>query len=119
MPLYDYRCDEGHRFERVLPLARYDEPQACRCGAPSQKLIAAPRLQRVFSEPIQSMADGKYYSDAASLERTYQASGNPQGVNYAVVGDDPPKEYKRPGRTKADIDHANQAISRALDEHGF
>lgn len=39
MPMYDYRCALGHRFERMLPLASYREPQECACGAPSRRLI--------------------------------------------------------------------------------
>jgi len=38
MPLYDYRCDEGHRFERNISLTD-DEVQYCPgCGIPSAKI---------------------------------------------------------------------------------
>lgn len=42
MPLYDFKCSEGHRFERFVPLEKFEETQECACGAPSQRLISAP-----------------------------------------------------------------------------
>ena len=44
MPTYEYECQNGHHFERVLPVARYDEPQKCECGAHGNKLISRPAL---------------------------------------------------------------------------
>lgn len=44
MPTYEYACSCGARFERVLPVARYDEPQTCECGSVAQKLISRPAL---------------------------------------------------------------------------
>jgi hypothetical protein len=48
--------------------------------------LAIPMLVRDFSEPVQSMADGNWYSNKAALRKTYRADGNPQGVEYAEVG---------------------------------
>ena len=44
MPTYSYRCGScSHEFDRLLPIARYDEPQGCpECEeAPAKKLITA------------------------------------------------------------------------------
>lgn len=41
--LYEYECERGHVFERVLPLHRYAEPQTCDCGAASHKILSAVR----------------------------------------------------------------------------
>jgi len=44
MPIYEYQCPCGTQFERVLPVARYDEAQVCECGKVAQKVILhAPR----------------------------------------------------------------------------
>lgn len=47
MPTYSYRCDHcGSRFERLLPLARFDEPQACdACSATATKVLSAPYVR--------------------------------------------------------------------------
>jgi putative FmdB family regulatory protein len=42
MPIYTYACDACEQdFEQVLPLSRYDEPQACpSCGETARKTVA-------------------------------------------------------------------------------
>ncbi len=42
--IYEYLCEKGHHFERVLPVSRYDEPQKCDCGASSTKQMSVPKL---------------------------------------------------------------------------
>jgi putative FmdB family regulatory protein len=37
MPLYDYRCNRGHRFEAMAPIAAADVA-ACPCGADAVKV---------------------------------------------------------------------------------
>ena len=69
MPTYEYECPKGHEFERILPVARYDEPQTCECGNVAQKLISRPALAWAAREvnydcpitgiPITSMAQHK------------------------------------------------------------
>ena len=45
-----------------------------------------PQLIRDFDEPVQSMADGQFYTNKAALRRSYRADGNPQGIAYEEVG---------------------------------
>lgn len=59
--LYEYRCDNGHVFERVLKLADYNLPQTCECGAESTKLISTPMIAPQF-EAYESPIDGKVIS---------------------------------------------------------
>lgn len=42
MPLYEFVCAAGHKFERFLRLVNCGEPQRCECGVPAQKLVSAP-----------------------------------------------------------------------------
>jgi putative FmdB family regulatory protein len=39
MPLYDYQCANGHRFERMVPLAQFDFAQLCECGAGAKQIF--------------------------------------------------------------------------------
>lgn len=39
MPLYTYRCENGHQFDRILRLKDYLSKQICDCGAETKKLI--------------------------------------------------------------------------------
>lgn len=45
MPTYLYKCPCcGQRFDRVLPLVQYAEPQSCLCGTVAEKQIVAPAV---------------------------------------------------------------------------
>ena len=44
MPTYEYRCQSGHEFERVLPVADYKTPQTCECGKPSRRILSLPSV---------------------------------------------------------------------------
>lgn len=50
MPLYSYACQTcSKRFTRLLPLARYDEPQVCECGGACTKLLSAPAVRADYA----------------------------------------------------------------------
>ena len=40
MPLYDFRCQSGHKFEKFVPLKDFDMVQYCACGAAANRLIS-------------------------------------------------------------------------------
>lgn len=65
-PTYEYTCDDGHYFDRYLPLAEYDRPQACPCGNPGRKLF--PRVHVVRSRDIHytSPIDGRPITSEAA-----------------------------------------------------
>ncbi|MHA3701227.1 FmdB family zinc ribbon protein [Jatrophihabitans sp. YIM 134969] len=43
MPLHDFRCASGHRFEHHIPITGGEAP-LCACGAASTKLVSAGAL---------------------------------------------------------------------------
>lgn len=57
-------------------------------GSVQRSSLACPMLVRAFAEPIQSMADGKFYDTPRDLERTYRADGNPRGEEYIPLGNE-------------------------------
>ena len=44
MPLYDFKCLEGHKFERMVPLAEFDNLQLCACGSAANRVISPIRF---------------------------------------------------------------------------
>ena len=44
MPLYDFRCGDGHLFERLLPLTETDPQQCPACGGTSVKVPSGAAL---------------------------------------------------------------------------
>ena len=68
-----------------------------------------------MDRPVRSMADGRLYTSKSALRRSYRASGNPQGVTYTEVGNDPtrlrPPEKPGPDR-KGIADSIERGIAR-------
>lgn len=64
-------------------------------------------------EPVQSMADGNYYSSKSSLRKTYKPSGNPDGASYVELGNEKvsaPPAVKQVGSIKESIMKAKQRV---------
>lgn len=95
MPLYDFACLKGHRFERHVKLADFNAPQACECGEGAHRQVCAPRVLSDYIDPVRG-ADGKMHDSLRSLRATYLPSGNPQGERYLELGDQSitPVEHK-------------------------
>jgi putative FmdB family regulatory protein len=71
MPLYDYRCDRGHRFEAMAPIAAADVA-ACPCGADAVKVPSRVSLGGVAhaGQPMELMPQtwrGTYEGDREYL----------------------------------------------------
>lgn len=41
MPTYAYECEQGHEFDRYLPLHQWNKPQVCDCGKAATKVLTA------------------------------------------------------------------------------
>ena len=57
-----------------------DESPSARSDLPT------PMLIRDFSDPVQSCADGKWYTSKRDLAASHRASGNPHGVDFIEIG---------------------------------
>ncbi len=77
---------------------------------------APPVLPRIDTsddqEPLQSMADGKWYTSKAKMRESYKASNNPQGVSFVEIGNQPDYAKKKP-MPKADRTGIREALNRA------
>src|SRR5215467_11500458 len=45
MPLYEYQCDAGHRFEVIQKFSDPLVDKCPTCGAPVHKLLSSPAIQ--------------------------------------------------------------------------
>ena len=69
MATYEYRCRNGHEFERILPVADYKTPQRCECGAEGRRILSLPRLMMKREVNYDSPIDGRpITSDRARRE---------------------------------------------------
>jgi putative FmdB family regulatory protein len=75
MPVYEYKCEAGHKFEAVLPVARYNEPQMCpQCGKSSAKLLSAPAVRGDFA-PYSCPITGKIIDGRKAHEENLKRHG--------------------------------------------
>lgn len=105
MPLYDYRCAEGHLFERFVSLADFTSVQACECGAVSQRLIGAPMVVSDACPPRMG-ADGKLHDSLSSYRHSLTPEGNPRGERYFELGNEKLKTVEQkpdPKKLRDDI----------------
>lgn len=106
MPIYAYRCHQGHHFDRYLPLARYAEPQVCECGAASEKRITAPLV--VCDLPgYRSPVDGRWV-EGRRARREDLARNNCVPYEPSMKG-----EYMK--RIEQDDEKVGREVEQAFD----
>lgn len=84
MPVYKFRCDREHEFDRLLKIADRNEQQQCPvCEASAVRLITAPRLDTAnlaMGESATSSAIDKWQKQRAQKqkieERTIKEHGS-------------------------------------------
>lgn len=76
-----------------------------------------PMVVRSFSEPVQSMADGKWYDNPADLRKSYKAENNPAGVDYIELGNEEVTYTPDPEPTRGELkDEIRRAIHMVENE---
>ncbi|GLQ53760.1 hypothetical protein [Devosia nitrariae] len=75
-----YDLGNGRQVYRKAP-----EPR------PEPSHLGCPRIVRDFDQPVQSMADGKWYTSKAALAASHKASGNPHGIDFIELGNETPQ----------------------------
>ena len=74
MPIYEFRCESAHEYERSVPMSARDQDLTCpRCGASARRRISAPRL-------------GSLGSSAGKLLESTAASAHQPGVVDRIPG---------------------------------
>lgn len=107
MPLYEYICEQGHAFERVLPVAEYKAPQHCVCGALGQKIISAPTVFASKDICYDSPIDGR---PITSMKARLQDLARSNCVEY-----DPEikKDYAR--RVEREQKHLEKTLDASVE----
>lgn len=90
MPIYEFRCESAHEYERSVPISARDADLTCpQCGARSRRCVSAPRLSTLGSPA------------GRLLERTAASAHEP-----AVVDRIPASRGTGGARTTTDPRHA-------------
>jgi hypothetical protein len=97
-----FDCGNGRQVYR-----RVREPVA-------RSHLACPQIIKPFDEPVQSMADGKFYTSKADLARTYRPDGNPHGQEFIELGNETPTMTEYVPDPKERRDDIKQAFNDVL-----
>ena len=100
-------CRGWHELDN-WPRECYKITSAARSDA-----LPVPNVISDSIEPVQSMADGRYYSSKAALRATYKPSGNPDGASYVEVGNEAAKPYTPP-QPKIETAGIDAALHKAV-----
>lgn len=90
---------DGRQVYRKVPEARHL----------NRSDFATPMIIGDFAEPVQSMADGKWYSSKRALAASHRANGNPHGQDFVELGNEamPWVEHKSSeAELRDDVRHA-------------
>jgi putative FmdB family regulatory protein len=101
--IYEYQCDCGTKFERVLPLARYAEPQICECGARATKVFSSLRVMGDLPSYISPVTGREIRGRRERLEDLKRSGCRPYEEGEREVF----------AKRRADAD---KAFDRAVDE---
>lgn len=112
MPLYDFGCPKGHKFEVFLPLRNFNDPQVCGCGLEARRLISVPFIQPDISG-YTSPIDGKWIGSRAQRREDLKR-------NNCVEWDTGMKEEQM-RRQRAAEDKLDKAIDETVEAeiHGM
>ncbi len=68
MPIYDYKCDNGHRFEAMQSMSDAPIDTCDVCGAPAHRILHAPA--------VHFKGSGFYTTDYARKGKAKEANGS-------------------------------------------
>lgn len=74
MPLYEFKCESGHVYDRYLKLKNYNDIQKCECGSESKRQLT-PTMIHVIDIRYESPIDGSPITTAKKRNEDLAESG--------------------------------------------
>ena len=105
--LYEYECVHGHRFERVLPVSKYDAPQTCECGAASRKILGVSMVVVQKDICYDSPIDGRPITSARARREDLRKN------NCVEYDPEMRKDYDK--RVERDQEKLDKAMERTVE----
>ena len=84
MPLYEYECEAGHHFEKILKLSEPPIETCPTCGKPVHKLVSSPAFHLkgtgwYITDYAKKDKDTKDTKDTKEAKDTKETSGESKG----------------------------------------
>jgi len=124
MPLYDYQCECGIRFEHSVPFVKRNDPVSCyECGAPAERLMP-DTVSGVFVKDVTGMGpqNSGIHSLDAHIDRVIgKSAAQGWAVQEQRVGDKREVLRQNPEATGHDLSQDPDGSWRVLskEERGF
>ncbi|MBS1860190.1 MAG: FmdB family transcriptional regulator [Actinobacteria bacterium] len=71
MPIYEYKCDNGHVFDVMQKMSEEPLTECVECGAPAQRVLTAPA--------VHFKGSGFYNTDYGKRKGANNGSGSGEG----------------------------------------
>ena len=111
MPIYEYKCENGHVFDVMQKMA--DEPltECVECGAPAQRVLHSPAVHFKGSgfyntdygkKKKGGSSGGDSNGSSGSSEGSSESKGSDSGSSSSASGSSSKSESKASASTSAD-----------------
>lgn len=111
MPLYDIRCTAtGEIFERVIPLAQFEEAIFCACGSRAERRISTPLISvdnTGYNCPVTGKWVGSKREHRENLART--------GCRVLESGETQEAARRREADESSLLDKIGDTVERTVD----
>lgn len=120
MPLYDFVCTSGHKFERMVRLSEFHAPQQCACQSTATRVISPVRFS-VENVGYDCPVTGEWIGSKAQHEnnlakhgcRVYEA-GETEQAKKAKAAADAEFEKRLDGTVEKEFESLPSAKKEAL-----
>jgi putative FmdB family regulatory protein len=111
MPLYDYRCDKGHRYEAQEPFGSPPTQPCRRCGSPAKRLLTVPAIAFKGSGWYKTDSRGTGANGARKGDSKDKKKGNSEGDGKASSRSSAGGERKSKARSDSSADTSSGGAS--------
>ena len=106
MPIYEYRCENGHEFEAFQSMSEEPISKCVECGAAAQRVLSAPA--------VHFKGSGFYTTDYARKGKK-SSDGGSASASESSSSDSKGSDSKSSDSKSSDSSKSSSSSSRASD----
>ena len=106
MPIYEYRCENGHEFEAFQSMSEEPISKCVECGAAAQRVLSAPA--------VHFKGSGFYTTDYARKGKK-SSDGGSASASESSSSDSKSSDSKSSDSKSSDSSKSSSSSSRASD----
>jgi len=108
MPIYEYRCENGHEFEAFQSMSEDPISKCMECGAPSQRVLSAPA--------VHFKGSGFYTTDYARKGKKSTDSGSSSSSDGSSSSESSSSESSSKGSDSKSSDSSKSSSSSSSSD---